>query len=145
MVNCGTYAYQCRERGYFRSTQAHNTVQIDETEQSEVWSTFRLARRSRTRVLKLWNNGIRMEMQDYKGNRIQREIRLSPDNLRILDTSSDGTLMSHLHCIPKLEIRSNVPLSRSEALYAPEYGKLRTIDKITAAGKDSVELEILIS
>ena len=72
LVNCGTYAYQCAQRHWFRSTEAHNTVQAAGVEQSEIWSTFRLARRSKTRVLEVLENGIRMEMTDYKGNRIQR-------------------------------------------------------------------------
>ena len=37
LVNCGTYAYQCDNRSWFRSTQAHNTVQAYGTEQSEIW------------------------------------------------------------------------------------------------------------
>ena len=35
-------------REYCRSTRAHNTVMIEECEQSEVWGTFRMARRSRS-------------------------------------------------------------------------------------------------
>jgi uncharacterized heparinase superfamily protein len=34
-------------RAYFRSTRAHNTVMIDGREQSEIWGTFRMARRAR--------------------------------------------------------------------------------------------------
>src|SRR5690606_26497950 len=33
-------------RGYVRSTRAHNTVSIAGKEQSEVWATFRMARRA---------------------------------------------------------------------------------------------------
>lgn len=33
-------------REYARSTRAHNTVTVDELEQSEVWSTFRMARQA---------------------------------------------------------------------------------------------------
>lgn len=40
IVNCGTYAYQCKERGFFRSTAAHNTVMADGTEQSQCWGLF---------------------------------------------------------------------------------------------------------
>jgi hypothetical protein len=36
-------------RAYVRSTRAHNTVEIGGLEQSEVWSTFRLARRAHIR------------------------------------------------------------------------------------------------
>ena len=142
LVNCGTYAYQCAERHWFRSTQAHNTVQVAGTEQSEIWSVFRLARRSKTWVLEILPNGIRMEMTDYKGNRIRREILLLPDALHIIDQAEGLELHSHLHSIEKIEIHSSAELVRSEAKYAPEYGLLETIHQVTAMGRGKVELTV---
>ncbi len=145
LVNCGTYAYQCEERHYFRSTEAHNTVQALGVEQSEIWSAFRLARRSKTRVLAVMENGISMEMTDFTGNQIRREIFLKADSLHIKDSGEGLQLQSHLHSITELEINSSAHISRSKAMYAPEYGQLKSIHKITALGADSVELEILLS
>lgn len=142
LVNCGTYAYQCAQRRWFRSTEAHNTVQAAGVEQSEIWSTFRLARRSKTRVLEVLENGIRMEMTDYKGNRIQREILLVPDALHIRDQAEGLELQSHLHSIDKIEINSNAELVQSQAMYAPEYGLLKTIHQITATGSGKIEIMI---
>lgn len=142
LVNCGTYAYQCAQRHWFRSTEAHNTVQAAGVEQSEIWSTFRLARRSKTRVLEVLENGIRMEMTDYKGNRIQREILLVPDALHIRDQAEGLELQSHLHSIDKIEINSNAELVQSQAMYAPEYGLLKTIHQITATGSGKIEIVI---
>lgn len=142
LVNCGTYAYQCRERSYFRSTQSHNTVQVAGTEQSEIWSTFRLARRSRVMVLELSKNVIRMEMTDYKGNRIRRELLLKPDSLEIHDYGNGLQLCSHLHSLHKIEIRSNTPITEGEALYAPEFGQLQKIYKVTATGSGNIDLVI---
>jgi uncharacterized heparinase superfamily protein len=45
IVNSGTYQYAGQERNHFRATAAHNTVSIDNAEQHEIWSTFRVARR----------------------------------------------------------------------------------------------------
>jgi uncharacterized heparinase superfamily protein len=45
IVNSGTYQYAGQERNQFRATAAHNTVRIDNAEQHEIWSTFRVARR----------------------------------------------------------------------------------------------------
>lgn len=45
IVNSGTYQYAGHERNDFRATAAHNTVSIDNQEQHEIWSTFRVARR----------------------------------------------------------------------------------------------------
>ena len=46
-VNCGTSCYNIGvERSRERSTAAHNTVEINGTNSSEVWSSFRVARRA---------------------------------------------------------------------------------------------------
>ncbi len=47
VVDSGVHGYGGdRFREYCRSTRAHNTVMFDGREQSEVWSTFRMARRA---------------------------------------------------------------------------------------------------
>lgn len=48
IVDSGVHDYEpSAHRAYARSTKAHNTVQIDDEEQSEIWSVFRVARRAR--------------------------------------------------------------------------------------------------
>lgn len=48
VVDAGVHGYDGdRFREYCRSTRAHNTVVFDGKEQSEVWGTFRMARRAR--------------------------------------------------------------------------------------------------
>ena len=47
VVNSGLHDYEnSDERMYCRSTKAHNTVEIDGKEQSEIWGQFRVARRA---------------------------------------------------------------------------------------------------
>ena len=47
VVDSGVYEYQQGAwRDYFRSTPAHNTVDVSGQNQSEVWSSFRVARRA---------------------------------------------------------------------------------------------------
>ncbi len=47
IVDSGVHGYDGDHfREYARSTRAHNTVSVDGREQSEVWGTFRLARRA---------------------------------------------------------------------------------------------------
>jgi len=47
LVNSGTSCYEVSEkRSFERSTAAHNTVEVNETSSSEVWSSFRVARRA---------------------------------------------------------------------------------------------------
>lgn len=52
IVDSGVESYYANLswRNYYRSTRAHNTLMIDEEEQSEIWSRFRVARRARTRA-----------------------------------------------------------------------------------------------
>ena len=47
LVNSGISSYKIgREREYQRGTSAHNTVTIDDINSSEIWSSFRVARRA---------------------------------------------------------------------------------------------------
>jgi len=49
IVDSGVHDYEDSElRRYVRSTRAHNTVMVDDTEQSEIWGTFRVARRAKS-------------------------------------------------------------------------------------------------
>lgn len=142
LVNSGTYAYQCPQRHWFRSTEAHNTVQISGVEQSQIWGTFRLAKRSRTRVLDLNAERIRMELTDYRGNRICRELRLTSDALYLTDQAPGKPLCSHLHTRIPMEIRSNAAITRKQSPYAPEYGLQLTADHITVSGTGTLDIQI---
>ena len=52
IVDSGTSTYENNKiRQSERSTAAHNTVQIGNFEQSEMWSSFRVARRAKTTIL----------------------------------------------------------------------------------------------
>ena len=48
VTDTGNFAYDAGpERDYARSTRAHDTVEVDETDQSEIWGAFRVGRRAR--------------------------------------------------------------------------------------------------
>ncbi|MCA3244639.1 MAG: alginate lyase family protein [Alphaproteobacteria bacterium] len=51
VVNGGTLAYQHRLRGYFRSTAAHSTVELQGQNSAEVWAEHRVGRRPRRLAL----------------------------------------------------------------------------------------------
>lgn len=52
----GTYYGDLARRNYYRSTRAHNTIQIDGEEQSEIWDRFRVGRRAYPLGVR-WRNG----------------------------------------------------------------------------------------
>lgn len=97
LVNSGTYQYQTELRGYFRSTKAHNTLQIDGIEQSEIWGEHRTGRRARIFSSKLMDNALLAIMKDYRGNRLKRQINVSYE-IQIMDSaSSQFTSYWHIH------------------------------------------------
>lgn len=57
VVDAGVYEYRPGPwRDFFRSTRAHNTVEVAGQNSSEVWSSFRVGRRARA-TLKQWSIG----------------------------------------------------------------------------------------
>jgi uncharacterized heparinase superfamily protein len=53
VTECGTSTYQPGAlRDYERGTAAHSTVQVDDTDSTEVWGAFRAARRARPTVVR---------------------------------------------------------------------------------------------
>jgi len=54
IVDSGNYEYKIGEmRNYCRSTRAHNTIMINNKEQSEIWGSFRIARRANPKNISL--------------------------------------------------------------------------------------------
>ncbi len=148
VVNCGTYAYQCEERSFFRSTAAHNTVMAEGTEQSQCWGAFRLAKRSSTRVLEVTDSSVTMEMTDQKGACIRRCLSF-PDDILIKDSSHEKKLVSYLHFPGTPEDENGIlhcdglnvycdgaGHELSKQMYAEDYGKA---DEACAAAFTGVE------
>ena len=142
VVNCGTYGYQCKERTFYRSTAAHNTVMIDGIEQSQCWSRFRLAKRSKVRILKTDNCSIKMEMTDYTGQTVVREIRFSNSTIRIIDQADGHNISSFIHVLSPISIESTVSRTEYEQLYAVDYGYHDSIKTIEFSGKNTVDVII---
>lgn len=75
IVDSGVYEYAAgRWRDWFRSTAAHNTMEVAGFDQSEVWGSFRVARRARpSRVRWIEHGEMRIIQGEHDGYR-----RLSP-------------------------------------------------------------------
>ncbi len=66
LIDPGTYAYHTQKawRDYFRSTAAHNTVQVDGQDQSEIGGNFMWLRKANARLLA---HSIDADLQQFEG------------------------------------------------------------------------------
>jgi uncharacterized heparinase superfamily protein len=146
IVDTGTSTYEtCDRRLVERRTAAHNTVQVDAAEQSEVWGSFRVARRAYVRDLKetehsiaAWHTGC-----EPIGARHAREFAFSDREIVIRDSVTsrkDHACRAFLHFHPDVNVcleanrvvAEGVPISFSgatdvqldEYLYAPQFNVL---------------------
>lgn len=96
IVNSGTSGYEASEsRQYQRSTAAHNTVVVDGEDSSEVWSSFRVARRAKPFNVSIVSNGCTYAACSHDGYRRlpggyihRRAFRLNEQSLEVFDQIS---------------------------------------------------------
>jgi hypothetical protein len=97
------------DRAHARGTAAHNTVQVDGHEQSEIWDTFRVARRARPGPAGATRDGAEIRLlgtiAPYHAPRVEhrREIIVREAEVRIVDLvtgARERRLDSRLHLAP---------------------------------------------
>lgn len=144
IVNCGTYAYQCKERSFFRSTAAHNTVMVNDTEQSQCWGAFRMAKRAQIHVLDFSPNSISMEITDYKKNKVKRTIQMGSDGITLIDVSQGNHLENYFHFnidnIDIIRIYTNGKLKTNKTLYSEEYGQAKEVKSATVNADNTIKV-----
>lgn len=121
VVDSGTSCYVASpERQHQRSTAAHNTVRIDKRDSSEIWGSFRVARRAHpnnvvTQVKgeRLWVSACHDGYSHLRGKpRHCRQWDLERDSLRITDWIKGGgqhsvELFYHFH--PSVSVEKTEP------------------------------------
>lgn len=118
LVNGGTSGYEPgHERMRQRGTAAHNTVVVDGQDSSEVWSSFRVARRARVFDVQWGKEGASLRLEAahdgywcLPGRVIHRRSwRLSADRLQITDVLQGRwkSAVSCWHVHPESRIREN--------------------------------------
>ncbi|MDW8468891.1 MAG: alginate lyase family protein [Burkholderiales bacterium] len=114
-VNGGTSTYERnRERLRQRGTAAHNTVEVNGSDSSEVWASFRVARRARPRNFLVDSHAgvLRIECAHdgylrLPGRVLHRRIwRLAANRLEVEDylTGSYSTAIARYHCHPSVRV-----------------------------------------
>lgn len=124
LVNSGTSQYgENAERRRQRGTAAHNTVEIDGQDSSEVWAGFRVARRARPMGLSIAEVGERIRVRcAHDGYRRlpgapvhQREWVFTARSLRVVDTIKGqfGKAIGRLHLHPEVQVEGDQELRLS--------------------------------
>lgn len=78
-VNSGTGQYQGELRSFFRSTAAHNTVMLDDREQSQLWGEHRAARRINRLKGSCVEGGITGQFTSFQGDLFRRKLQWKQD------------------------------------------------------------------
>ena len=116
-VNSGTSTYsRSKLRNFQRSTKAHNTIEVNHTNSSDVWDIFRVGARAKNINTKLINKDnkiiIKSSHNGYKnfigGNIHQRIWEIEKNKLSIKDKllGENASGMSRLYLHPDVEIKS---------------------------------------
>jgi len=115
VADTGVYTYEPgRVRSYDRSTRAHNTIEIDGRDQSELWAAFRCGRRARIERAAAAANGDELVFRGaylgpgrlFRPVRHRREVVLEGLGLRFSDrvrAAGSHRGVARLHLAPGLE------------------------------------------
>ena len=122
LVNTGTSGYQIgKTREYERGTSAHNTVKVDDLDSSEVWSSFRVARRASPRHVSVDSDAAHTTISAAHDGYMRlasralhhRVWRLTPENLLIEDIvtrqryTDKDTEYAYFHFHPSVTLKND--------------------------------------
>lgn len=142
LVDAGTFSYMPGEkRAYYRSTRAHNTVEIDGTDSAEVWGAFRVGRRGHAKLIRYENDGRSLRLTAaHDGYEVLlkppvRHVRMLERDagaigFRIIDElqgAGKHRYASRLHFAPGIELECAGP---NEVLVAGKY-RIRASEAMT--------------
>lgn len=131
LIDPGVYEYNPGEyREFSRSTKAHNTVTLDNYDQSEFWKAFRVGRRARivTRYHEETNKGLRVVAAHdgyswLKGKPIHfREVDMQPNKIIIKDKIEGGHGQI---AVSRFMLSPSVEVIRENEKYLITKGKIR--------------------
>ncbi len=168
IVDTGTATYEANARRQLeRATAAHNTVQIGDAEQSEVWGAFRVARRAKASILNETESSIRATHDGYwrSGGKHVRAFRFKNEAITIEDkvvfNKKRLPTKAYLHFHPdvKIEVQNQRVLTElaviafdnalkieiSTYFYAPEFNKTAPAAMLTIWFEENLTTQIRFS
>jgi uncharacterized heparinase superfamily protein len=102
-VNSGISEYGMgHQRKFERSTAAHNTVEVNGENSSEVWGEFRVARRAKIRSVKRAKEAVSAVIDSPAGYQHQRQVQLASTKVTIEDRlfKTKGPAVAYLYLHP---------------------------------------------
>ena len=134
VTDTGTSEYRGKRRAYERSTAAHNVVEVDGRNSSEIWSSHRVGARARI-VERVVEPGRIFAAHDGYGEKVGRELTLTDEGLTVVEkVEGRGKCMTRVHLTGEELCRVervggvfNAETQRrrgEEFEYAVEFGKL---------------------
>jgi hypothetical protein len=135
VTDAGTSEYRGKRRAYERSTAAHNVVEVDGRNSSEVWSSHRVGARARI-VERVVEPGRIFAAHDGYGEKVGRELTLTDEGLTVVEkVEGRGKCVTRVHLTEEELCRVervggvfNAAAQRrsgEEFEYAVEFGKLK--------------------
>ena len=131
VTDVGTSAYRGPNRAFERSTAAHNVVQVDGRDSSEVWSSHRVGHRARVvrREVAIVADGVELVgAYESAGVRVERTWRLTAAGLAVTERVQGGrSCTTRVHFAPGMEGRVSVDFAsprREEYQFARAFGLL---------------------
>lgn len=98
IIDTGISTYETNARRLLeRQTQSHNTVQIENFQQSEVWGSFRVARRAKVKIISENYNYIKAAHTGYKKINAshEREFKWKANNINIIDSIGNNEMVAN--------------------------------------------------
>ncbi len=156
IIDTGVSTYEAGDiRDYERSTKSHNTVEINNTNSSEVWRSFRVANRAKNIKSEENKNHIKATHDGYfKKFRIfhTREWFFYDDKIIVKDSLNKGAYgVFRLHFHPEIgeeeikeRIRTNNNYKITDCFVAFEYNKRIKSKALEIKFEKHLEVEILV-
>lgn len=157
IIDTGTSTYEVNEtRFYERSTRAHNTVVVDNTDSSEVWAGHRVGKRAYVNLLEDKETKVVATHSGYKSKRVKhsRSFSLEDETLIIKDiTGVQAVAYLHFYPSESIEISGNeikgtdysilingaISIEAFDSYYAPEFNKKIPSQSIRISFKNQLE------
>ena len=164
IVDTGVSTYENNERRFIeRSTYSHNTVKIGNYEQSEVWSSFRVANRAKIVSLKESENEVEATHNGYekigflhtRAFRAEKNEIVMEDKISKIEGEKDKDIekTAFLHFHPsvsvtvlndtvktnmgEIKIKGAEKIEIDDFYYAPEYNRLKRSKMVKIKFKDN--------